>query len=570
MSYQVIARKYRPQRFADIIGQEHITRTLQNAIAAGRLHHAYLFTGIRGIGKTTLARIFAKALNCQNISAQQSPEPCNECSVCKDITAGSSIDVQEIDGASNNGVDEVREIRERVKYLPSGGKYKIYIIDEVHMLTTQAFNALLKTLEEPPSHAIFIFATTESQKIPATILSRCQRYDFRRISVAKIIETLKAIAVSEGVEADEDALEIIAAEAEGSMRDAESLFDQAIAYSGKKLTFEHLKGLLGFLDRAQIEACVNGIVDKNAAAVLQLSNGLFSSGENLTRFVVELLDVFHALLVTKSSGASFETPRFLDSKTLTAVAAKVSLEDCQRWFNIIYRGAEEMSRTKFPKFMLDSILVNMVAVADLIPLSELLEKVEALASSSVTESASGQKLRASVLQQPAARPSFGAGTPSNAPRPADTSHVGKEERKPTPQSENVAPQRNGLCSEFLDWLKLNKPQVAAFLELCNEAEVRDSTLVIKFANRSFASERILEEDRKAFVEKLASDFFRRPMKISVVFASEVSQLASAKKQQFEEEATKERAMRQEALTHESIREAANIFNAEIKEIKPKA
>ena len=569
MSYQVIARKYRPQRFTDIVGQEHITRTLQNAIAAGRLHHAYLFTGIRGIGKTTLARIFAKALNCSNVVTGAAPEPCNECAACKEITLGSSIDVQEIDGASNNGVDEVREIRERVKYLPSSGKYKIYIIDEVHMLSTPAFNALLKTLEEPPSHAIFIFATTEVQKIPATILSRCQRYDFRRIGFAKIVETLKSIAASEGVEAADEALEIIASEAEGSMRDAESLFDQAIAFSGKALTFEHLKGLLGFLDRAQIEACAKAIVARDAASVLKLSNELFSSGENLNRFVVELLDVFHALLVTKSANASFEAPRFLDSKTLSALAAQVTLEDCQRWFNIIYRGAEEISRTKFPKFVLDSVLINMASVADLTPVAELIERVEAI-SGAMQSGQPFSSARASLQNSAPPKMSQAPAAPvKNEVEPQRAFKQPSPPQVPT-HSQPASGERNGLCSEFVDWLKLNKPQVASFLELCTEAELRDSTLVIKFATRSFASERILEEDRRAFVEKLASDFFKRPMKISVVFASETSQLAAAKKQRSEEVAARDRAIRQEALSHESIREAANIFNAEIKEIKPKA
>src|SRR3989338_181419 len=282
MSYQVLARKYRPQKFSEVIGQEHITRTLQNAVLEGRLHHAYLFTGIRGIGKTTLARILSKVLSCQqfdspcSLTAQQSagadsPEPCNECQSCKDITAGISIDVQEIDGASNTGVDDVREIRERVKFLPATGKYKIYIIDEVHMLSTAAFNALLKTLEEPPAHVVFIFATTEAYKIPATILSRCQRYDFRRIPSAKIIDMLHSIAKSEGVDADDSCLELIATEAEGSMRDAESLFDQAVAYSGKSVTVDSLKGLLGFLDRSQLEAAVRTIIERDASRVLSIA-----------------------------------------------------------------------------------------------------------------------------------------------------------------------------------------------------------------------------------------------------------------------------------------------------------
>ncbi|HQC50654.1 MAG TPA: DNA polymerase III subunit gamma/tau, partial [bacterium] len=249
MSYQVLARKYRPQKFSDVVGQDHITTTLKNAIKSGRLHHAYMFTGARGIGKTTVARILAKALNC---FSPVDAEPCGECQNCREITSGTLMDVQEIDGASNNSVDAVREISERVRYMPSSAKYKIYIVDEVHMLSTSAFNALLKTLEEPPAHVIFMFATTESHKIPATILSRCQRYDFRRIPSTLIAKELSRIAGNEGVKVDDSALRIIAHEATGSLRDAESLFDQAIAFSGDEITSEVIGRMLGTLDRKRL------------------------------------------------------------------------------------------------------------------------------------------------------------------------------------------------------------------------------------------------------------------------------------------------------------------------------
>src|SRR3989338_8325136 len=279
MSYQVIARKYRPQNFAQVLGQEPVSQTLQNAIAQKRIHHAYLFTGARGIGKTTVARILAKSLNCQQRTGRQDQakpyreanpkdlrstiEPCNACELCQEITLGNSMDVQEIDGASNTSVDDVREIREQVKYLPAKGRYKIYIIDEVHMLSTSAFNALLKTLEEPPAHVIFIFATTESHKIPATILSRCQRYDFRRIATKELVTSLEALAKSEKVEVDEEALHLIAHEAGGSLRDAQSLLDQSIAFAGNKVSYEDLKQMLGFLDRKQLWDLLESLLKKD-------------------------------------------------------------------------------------------------------------------------------------------------------------------------------------------------------------------------------------------------------------------------------------------------------------------
>jgi DNA polymerase-3 subunit gamma/tau len=525
--YQVIARKYRPQRFADIVGQEHITKTLQNAFTAGRLHHAYLLTGIRGIGKTTLARIFAKTLNCKE-PLGDAPEPCNKCPSCVDITGGNSIDVQEIDGASNTGVDDVREIRERVKFLPAGGKYKIYIIDEVHMLSTAAFNALLKTLEEPPAHVVFIFATTEVQKIPATILSRCQRYDFRRITPPKIIQMLKIIAASEEVSADEECLQIIAAEAEGSMRDAESLFDQAIAFAGKKLTYDHLKDLLGFLDRKQIISALSSIVARDAKNLLSIADELFRSGENLNRFVSEILETFHLLLLLKSSGEIQIQPVVCDIKTLKDLAAKVTIEECQQWYNILFKSVDELARTKFPKIVLDAMLINMVHIRPVRSIDELLERVEALSSG---------KARA-------------------------------VENIPQAAKGTVVSSGDSALASFIDWLKLNKPQVASFLDSNVGGTVSDSCVVIKFASPSFASERVMEADRKAFLEKLAADFFKKPMKIAVEFEGNQT-IAEEKKKTFDEKASKNRELKEEALKNEIVRGAANIFGAEIKEIKVK-
>ena len=238
MSYVVIARRWRPQQFDEIIGQEHVSKTLSNAIANERIAHSYIFTGPRGVGKTTTARILAKALNCEK---GPTATPCNDCASCKSITLGNSLDVLEIDGASNRGIDEIRNLRENIRYTPTQGKYKIYIIDEVHMLTKEAFNALLKTLEEPPEHALFIFATTEIHKVPATILSRCQRFDFRRIPLKTIMEHLQNICTQDKIDIEEEALLQIAKKADGSMRDSQSILDQIISYSGQRVTFDDVR-----------------------------------------------------------------------------------------------------------------------------------------------------------------------------------------------------------------------------------------------------------------------------------------------------------------------------------------
>ncbi len=246
MSYQVLARKWRPQNFDEVVGQEHITRTLKNALELGRVAHAFLFSGPRGVGKTSVARILAKALNCSN---GPTPTPCNQCQSCLEITQGHSLDVLEIDGASNRGIDEVRELRENIKYLPARGGYKVFIIDEVHMLTKEAFNALLKTLEEPPAHAIFVMATTESHKVPVTILSRCQRYDFKRLSTAAIQAHLAQMANREGWQLSPEGLQLIAQEAEGGMRDAQGLLDQVITFGGPEVSPPEIARILGVTDR---------------------------------------------------------------------------------------------------------------------------------------------------------------------------------------------------------------------------------------------------------------------------------------------------------------------------------
>ncbi|HSF32095.1 MAG TPA: DNA polymerase III subunit gamma/tau, partial [Candidatus Tectomicrobia bacterium] len=256
MSYQVTARKWRPQTFAELVGQEHVARTLQNALRQGRIAHAYLFSGTRGVGKTTTARVLAKALNCEQGPL---PEPCNECALCQAITMGSSLDVLEIDGASNRGIDEIRDLREKIRYAPARSRYKVYIIDEVHMLTEHAFNALLKTLEEPPPQVVFIFATTEPQKVPITILSRCQRFDFRKVASAEIALCLEKIAEQESIRISREALHRIARRAEGSLRDAQTLFDQVVAFCGSEVREEDVGQLLGLAGEDQMLALLEAM-----------------------------------------------------------------------------------------------------------------------------------------------------------------------------------------------------------------------------------------------------------------------------------------------------------------------
>jgi len=295
--YEVLARKYRPQTFSELTGQEHVSRTLQNAIDSGRIAHAFLFSGARGVGKTSTARILAKTLNCER---GVSHEPCNVCPLCIEITKGTSTDVFEIDGASNTGVDDIRELRDNAKYLPSHSRFKIFIIDEVHMLSTNAFNALLKTLEEPPEHVKFIFATTEPHKLPITILSRCQRFDFKRVSLAKIIARLRYIADAEGITVNDSALALIARKGDGSMRDSLTAFDQVLACCGSNVTDEDVITLIGAVDRRLLADISAAIFNNDTQGVLAGVKQVDEVGYHLRQFCQELIEHFRYLLVIRS------------------------------------------------------------------------------------------------------------------------------------------------------------------------------------------------------------------------------------------------------------------------------
>ncbi|MBL7585061.1 DNA polymerase III subunit gamma/tau [Staphylococcus saccharolyticus] len=303
MDYQALYRMYRPQSFNDVVGQTHVTKTLRNAISKGKQSHAYIFSGPRGTGKTSIAKVFAKAINCLN---SNDGEPCNECAICKGITQGTNSDVIEIDAASNNGVDEIRNIRDKVKYAPSESKYKVYIIDEVHMLTTGAFNALLKTLEEPPSHAIFILATTEPHKIPPTIISRAQRFDFKAISMDQIINRLKYVADAQSLDYDEAALEFIAKVSEGGMRDALSIMDQAVAFGDERLTLQDALNVTGSVDEASLNELFKDVVNSNVKEAFNRYHHFISEGKEVNRLINDMIYFVRDTIMNKTSDKTIE------------------------------------------------------------------------------------------------------------------------------------------------------------------------------------------------------------------------------------------------------------------------
>ena len=394
MAYIGLARKFRPQNFNEVVGQEHISQTLKNAITENRIAHAYLFSGPRGCGKTTMARILAKALNCENGSTT---EPCGICENCLDISRSSSIDVLEIDGASNNGIDEIRALRENVKFSSANSKYKIYIIDEAHQITTQAFNALLKTLEEPPSHVVFILATTEQHKIPVTILSRCQRYRFKLISNAEMSMAIKNIGQKEGFEIDDEALNIVTIASGGSMRDAFSLLDQAVSSNSGKITGEYIRGLLGLLTKDVIASVTENIATGNMQAILKTVKEITEQGYNILQFARDLRDHLRQVMIYSINPAiaeiSSEDKKLFDiQKSLFTVARHVRMN------NLLSKALEEMRWHDQPRILLEVYLLKMSEpyynVGELISRITELEnniKIDSGSSSSFNEESSLQK-----------------------------------------------------------------------------------------------------------------------------------------------------------------------------------
>lgn len=541
MSYQVIARKWRSKTFLELVGQEHISTTLLNALKTDRLAHALLFTGPRGTGKTSVARILAKSIRCVNVKDFM---PCGKCSTCEEIGLGTSIDVVEIDGASNNGVDAIRELRETVAYMPSSGKWKVYIIDEVHMLSVSAFNALLKTLEEPPAHVIFILATTEVQKIPITILSRCQRYDFRRIPIRQIVGHLEKICVAEDVEIDSAALWLIARQSEGSMRDSQSLLDQAINFCNKKVTVDKTIDMLGLTDRALVMNTLSGLVARDSKAILEVIEKLFRGGFDAKIFCQEILEELRNLLMVKMAGVHLETLVDLpenEIEFLKSQAQSVSAEDIHLLFDMALKGSNDLLRAQDGKLVLEMILLRMAEAPRIQNITSLLAQVNAGAPHVV----------APIV---AATPTVSA--PIVTPAPAKS--------VPQATSENHYQEK---WRDFVGKIKNLNALIGAKLENTHLLKVEGDLLSVGIPQSlEFLHSQMSEPDFLKKVANYLTTFWGKSYRINVVIEDVASQL-SPKAHAEQEQTDQAEALKQKIESHPLVQNIQKQLKTKIQSIK---
>ena len=598
-NYLVIARKWRPQKFDEVVGQPHVTRTLQNSVRSGRIAHAYLFTGARGIGKTSVARILAKALNCAD---GPTPEPCGQCSNCREITQGSAVDVLEVDGASNRGIDNVRELRETVRYRPAKGRYKIYIIDEVHMLTTEAFNALLKTLEEPPAHVIFIFATTEPHKLPATILSRCQRFDFRRIAIQDLVKHLRRITAEEKVEFSDNVLYALAREADGSMRDSQSLLEQLLSFSGEGLPDEEILDILGVVDRRSILRSGEAILSGNARECLDIVEDLYRRGIDSRRFCQQLCDHFRNLLYLVLGGKKGENKLDLpaeESEILMRQAAKTGAESLYLYFQTALKGEEEIRRSSIPKITLEMLLLRMAQMPRIESLDSALKAIGRIekmlagglpggvaadpdssrgpVSAPEAGARTGSERPAAPVEAPAKRREKQAEAPDppTSPEPGPRPHFGAGEIStdgaaarasdlsdyPPPEPVVKAASADEAAADwaaFLKWLETKDPVNAAKLGQ-STAEAQSGDL-IRIEVLEMFEKAVTEPASAEKLNRACAEFFGREFKWTVCRKSEKGHGPEARR-------SKAATAKKFILEHPAVLQALEVLGGELVEVR---
>lgn len=545
MAYLAIARKWRPSRFEDLVGQSHVVQTLKNAIQYDRVSHAYLFSGSRGIGKTSVARIFAKALRCPNA---QNAIPCNECSECLAISESRSVDVVEIDGASNNGVEAVRAIRDNVAYGAAAGKYKIYIIDEVHMLSLSAFNALLKTLEEPPANIVFVFATTEVQKIPLTILGRCQRFEFRRLSQVQVIERLKHVLEKEKVSIEEEGLRLIASYSDGSLRDALSLLDQVLSfYSAESqqsgaFTEKQIVESLGITDTNTAWGLVSFIFESAQARALQLVREVYESGADLKSFserVLEQLRLLYLLVVATESKNSISADE-LDISSghfhrVQEVAKKTSVLQVERCAQILGKTIQQLSWSSLPQFNLEMAVVRMCKLEDLAQIEQSLM----------------------TGAQPTVLPTRAPAPEKKSERVAEPEPVVNPDSEPEPEPE---PEKS--WKGFVDFVMKKRPLLGALLSHAQFQMEGKSHFIISFPEGSFYKKQAADPKNAKDIEAALKAYFGQV----TTYALE-SDVPQAEPSLVESQDARVKEIKKNAIEHESVKEMKELLGAEVVDIE---
>jgi DNA polymerase-3 subunit gamma/tau len=481
MSYLVLARRYRPQTFKEVVGQTHVVKTLANALKQGKLTHALLFAGIKGTGKTTIARIIAKALNCQNLI--DGYEPCNQCTNCIEINKGIFVDVIEIDAASNRGIDQIREIIENLKFAPAKGKAKVYIIDEAHMLTKEASNALLKSLEEPPSHVYFILATTEPNKLLPTILSRCQRYDFRRLDLSLLVKHLKNICQKEGYEIEEEALKLIAKEAQGSLRDALSLLDQAMAYGTK--TKEDVILAFGWHEAILVEELAQVLLEKDLPKVLSLAQKIYEQGIDLVYLMEKLTEFFRELLVMKAFPK--ETQYNFQNPVLRDLLLEYELEDILLIFQSLVKDLEVLRRSNYPQLQFEISLVKICEYQKLVPLKKIIEKLDQISVANFTFNQEGEKTSISSNEE-------------------------KVKTQEEPQVSSVKPQvvsKPKTWSDLVEKIQQESPALFGLISSVPEPQIASDKIILKIK----AS--LKESPYFNVLKEKIESYFQKPLELQV-------------------------------------------------------
>ncbi|TDI47106.1 MAG: DNA polymerase III subunit gamma/tau [Acidobacteria bacterium] len=577
MAYEVLALKYRPKVFEDLVGQEAVTRTLTNAIQQDRIAHAFLFAGVRGVGKTTTARILAKALNCES---GPTVRPCGTCAACEEIARGRSLDVLEIDGASNAGVEQVRELIDSARYAPSRDRFKIYIIDEVHMLSTAAFNALLKTLEEPPPTVKFIFATTEHHKIPDTILSRCQEHEFRTVAPGEIANQLRMIAKAEGIEITEGAIRTLARAASGSMRDGISALDQVIAASSEKIEEHDVTELLGLIERDVLRQTANALTGQDTASILKIVNELVRSGRDLRNFISALMQYFRDILVAKvapEASELFELPD--ETAGLEKFAGELSEEDLLRALELLTQTEIALRSSPEPRFHVEVALLKLSQLRKLASFEDLLERFEALVAGEPPPPSSGSAPKPAAKPRVVAKPTkpkteaspspeAKAGPPPQATQDASAPDDWTARDDFPPLSEAEGEPSSDFMSQLIEQLKTAKPMLHAIVSRHTSYELDGNRLTLKFlSSQKVLAEQLEQKMLKDLLEEQASRLADRKLSVTVRVQENGASKDAPPPAPIETEDKSSEDLQERARRDPLVRQFIDTFQGEIQSVK---